>query len=160
GNNVRLASKLIGWDIEIMTPAELDEAINRAEHWFRQIPGVTDKVVEVLIKEGFLCYGDLAVLDATQLANLTGVTQQEAAATLSFAEEAAKPVEAEARAKFGADLEPSDVPVPSEPELVFPGALEKACGVILALIGIVLVPGSFVLYLGNRTGFFPTFPFA
>jgi N utilization substance protein A len=158
--NVRLASKLIGRDIEIMTPAELNEAIGSAENWFRQIPGVTDKVVEVFIKEGFLSYDDLTFLEAAQLADMAGVTQQEAAAMLSFAEEAAQRVEAEADAKVGADLEPRDVPAPSEPELVFPGALEKACGVILALIGIVLVPGSFVLYLGNRTGFFPTFPFA
>jgi N utilization substance protein A len=168
GINVRLASKLIGWDIEIMTPAELDEAIGRAEHWFLQIPGVTDKAVDACIKEGFLSYDDLTFLEATQLANLTGVTQQQAAAMLSFAEEAAERLEreegwprrAEAQAKIGADLEPRDVPAPSEPELVFPGALEKGCGVILALIGIVLIPCSFVLYLGNRTGFFPTFPFA
>jgi transcription antitermination factor NusA-like protein len=160
GTNVRLASKLIGWDIEIMTPAELNEVIGRAENWFRQIPGVTDKVVEVFIKEGFLSYDDLTFLKAAQLANMAGVTQQEARAMLSFAEQAAQRVEAEAQAEVGADLEPRDVPAPSEPELVFPGALEKSCGVILALIGIVLVPGSFVLYLGNRTGFFPTFPFA
>ena len=30
GQNVRLASKLCGWDIEIMTQEELDESIDRA----------------------------------------------------------------------------------------------------------------------------------
>ena len=41
GQNVRLASKLVGWDIEIMTHDELNEGIERAEGWFRQIPDVT-----------------------------------------------------------------------------------------------------------------------
>ena len=36
GQNVRLASKLVGWDIEIMTHDELNEGIERAEGWFRQ----------------------------------------------------------------------------------------------------------------------------
>ena len=30
GQNVRLASKLVGWDIEIMTAEELDEVIDKA----------------------------------------------------------------------------------------------------------------------------------
>src|SRR6202011_3185089 len=39
GQNVRLASKLVGWDIEIMTHDELNESIDRAVGWFKQIPG-------------------------------------------------------------------------------------------------------------------------
>src|SRR6516225_7824676 len=39
GQNVRLASKLVGWDIEIMTHDELTEGIDRATHWFLRIPG-------------------------------------------------------------------------------------------------------------------------
>ena len=38
GQNVRLASKLVGWDIEIMTHDELAEALERAERWFGQLP--------------------------------------------------------------------------------------------------------------------------
>jgi N utilization substance protein A len=157
GINVRLATKLSGWDIELMTQAELEEAISRAENWFRQIPGATDKVVEICIKEGFLSYDDLTFLDAAQLANLTGVTAQHAAAMLSFAEEAAQRVEAETRAKMEEDHSLRHAPGLEE---VTPGALQTASGVVLVMIGIVVVLGGFVLYLGNRTGLFPTFPFA
>src|SRR3954470_1789596 len=59
GQNVRLASKLVGWDIEIMTHDELNEGIERAENWFLQIPNVTPEQVEVFIEEGFLSYDDL-----------------------------------------------------------------------------------------------------
>src|SRR5205085_9971818 len=44
GQNVRLASKLVGWDIEIMTLDELNESIERAVGWFNQIPGVTEEM--------------------------------------------------------------------------------------------------------------------
>src|SRR5437667_2235457 len=59
GQNVRLASKLVGWDIEIMTMDELNEGIARAEGWFTQIPNVTTEMVERFIEEGFLSYDDL-----------------------------------------------------------------------------------------------------
>ena len=36
GQNVRLASKLVGWDIEIMTAEELDELIEKAVKAFDQ----------------------------------------------------------------------------------------------------------------------------
>src|SRR5204863_8795671 len=50
--HVRLASKLVGWDIEIMTHDELNEALERAEGWFKQIPAATDEPVEAFIEEG------------------------------------------------------------------------------------------------------------
>ena len=49
GQNVRLASKLVGWDIEIMTHDELNEGIERAEGWFRQLPAVEDAQVEAFL---------------------------------------------------------------------------------------------------------------
>ena len=39
GQNVRLASKLCGWDIEIMTREELDEQIERAVGGFSALDG-------------------------------------------------------------------------------------------------------------------------
>ncbi|MBV8319029.1 MAG: transcription termination factor NusA, partial [Planctomycetaceae bacterium] len=78
GQNVRLASKLVGWDIEIMTHDELNEGIEKAENWFRQIPHVTDELVEAYIEEGFLSYDDLTFLEPAQLAELAGITEEQA----------------------------------------------------------------------------------
>jgi N utilization substance protein A len=105
GQNVRLASKLVGWDIEIMTHDELNEGIERAENWFRQIPEVTDELVEVFIEEGFLSYDDLTFLEAAQLAELAGVTEDQADAMIAFAEEAALRVEEETKAAKAAEAE-------------------------------------------------------
>jgi N utilization substance protein A len=97
GQNVRLASKLVGWDIEIMTHDELNEGIEKAENWFRQIPGVTDELVEAFIEEGFLSYDDLTYLEPAQLAELAGIEEGLAEEMIAFAEEAAERVEEETR---------------------------------------------------------------
>src|SRR5713226_5617216 len=104
GQNVRLASKLVGWDIEIMTHDELNEGIERAEGWFRSIPGVSEELVEAFIEEGFLSYDDITFLEPAQLGELAGVTEEQADEMIAFAEEAAEQVEEETRlAKEAAD---------------------------------------------------------
>jgi transcription termination/antitermination protein NusA len=109
GQNVRLASKLVGWDIEIMTHDEYGSGIERAEGWFRQIPGATDQMVESLIEEGFLSYDDLTFLEADQLAELAGVPEETAEEMIIYAEEAAERVGEEARAAREAGLEEAPV---------------------------------------------------
>jgi N utilization substance protein A len=102
GQNVRLASKLVGWDIEIMTHDELNEGIERAVNWFSEVPNVSEELVEAFIEEGFLSYDDLTFLEPAELAELAGVTEEQAAEMIDFAEAAAETVEAEPKvAKTG-----------------------------------------------------------
>jgi N utilization substance protein A len=96
GQNVRLASKLVGWDIEIMTHDELNTGIERAENWFSQIPGVTPELVEAFIEEGFLSYDDLTFLEPAELGELAGISEDQAEEIIAFAEDAAEQVEREA----------------------------------------------------------------
>src|SRR5438105_1261120 len=105
GQNVRLASKLVGWDIEIMTHDELARSIERAEGWFRQIPGVADETVEKFIEEGFLSYDDLTFLEPAQLGELIGVTEEQADDMILFAEEAAERVGEDNRAAKALEAE-------------------------------------------------------
>jgi N utilization substance protein A len=93
GQNVRLASKLVGWDMEIMTEEELSESIGKAEGYFKIIPGMTDELVEVLISEGFLSYDDLTFQEPTDLAEMLSITVDDANNIISFAEEAAAELE-------------------------------------------------------------------
>src|SRR6266849_6025323 len=119
GQNVRLASKLVGWDIEIMTHDALNEGIEKAENWFRQIPNVTDELVEAFIEEGFLSYDDLTFLEPAQLAELAGITEEQAEEVIAFAEEGSERVEeatrlareAEAEAQAHAAVEQAAHPV-------------------------------------------------
>src|SRR5205807_8692514 len=97
GQNVRLASKLVGWDIEIMTHDELNESIDRAVGWFSAVPNVSEELVEAFIEEGFLSYDDLTFLEPAQLGELAGVTEDQAEEMILFAEEAAERVEEEVK---------------------------------------------------------------
>ncbi len=121
GQNVRLASKLVGWDIEIMTHDELNEGIERAEGWFLQIPGVQPEQVEAFIEEGFLSYDDLTFLEPAELAELAGVTEEQAEEMIAYCEEAAERVEEETRklkeeeaAARAAAPPPAPKPTPAE----------------------------------------------
>jgi N utilization substance protein A len=88
-----LASKLVGWDIEIMTNEELDESLARAEGWFSDIPGVSPEMIEAFITEGFLSYRDLTFFEPTELAEMTGITQEAAEEIIDYAEQRADEIE-------------------------------------------------------------------
>jgi len=93
GQNVRLASKLVGWDIEIMTIEELNESVERADRWFKGIPGVPDEAVERFIEEGFLSYDDLTFIEPAEMAEMTGMDEDSCAGLIEYAEEMALKIE-------------------------------------------------------------------
>jgi N utilization substance protein A len=105
GQNVRLASKLVGWDIEIMTHEEYNEEIDKAVGWFAELPGINDEQVEAFIEEGFLSFDDLTFLEPAQLAELGGMTEEQAEEVIAYAEEAAERVEEETRLAKEAEAE-------------------------------------------------------
>jgi len=85
--NVRLASKLVGWDIEIMTHDELGEALERAERWFGQLPHASAELTGALIEEGFLSYNDITCTDAAGLAEFSGLNEEQSDEVVMYAEE-------------------------------------------------------------------------
>ncbi|HSQ58445.1 MAG TPA: transcription termination factor NusA, partial [Gemmata sp.] len=87
GQNVRLASKLVGWDIEIMTHDELAEALERAERWFGQLPHASPELSNALIDQGFLSYNDITCTDAEGLAEFSGLTLEQSDEVVMYAEE-------------------------------------------------------------------------
>ena len=89
GQNVRLASKLCGWDIEIMTRDELDQQIERAVTGFSSIEGLDESVAERLVGEGFLSYDDLSVIEPEDLMEMGGLTAETVDAIVAEAEKRA-----------------------------------------------------------------------
>ena len=87
GQNVRLASKLVGWDIEIMTAEELDEVIEKAVKAFEKIDAVDTELAERLVEQGILSYDDLSVMEITDLVNtIEGLTEEQAVEIVARAE--------------------------------------------------------------------------
>ena len=91
GQNVRLASKLVGWDIEIMTSEELDEVIEKAVGSFTKIDGVDSDLANRLVEQGILSYDDLSVMEITDLVNtIEGLDEEFAERVTKRAEELAE----------------------------------------------------------------------
>jgi N utilization substance protein A len=96
GQNVRLASKLCGWDIEIMTQEELDQQIERATAGFSSIEGMDESLAERLVGEGFLSYDDLSVIEPDDLMEMGGLSAEAVDAIVAEAERRATMAEAAA----------------------------------------------------------------
>lgn len=95
GQNVRLASKLVGWDIEVMTQSELDEQLDKTVEAFSTIPGVSEELAESLVSQGFFSYYDLSVIEPDQLAELGGLSAEQCEQIVNVADRESERVEAE-----------------------------------------------------------------
>jgi N utilization substance protein A len=127
GQNVRLASKLCGWDIEIMTREELDQQIERAIAGFSSIEGLDESVAERLVGEGFLSYDDLSVIEPDDLMEMGGLTaeavdaivaeaeKRAAMAEVAAADERRKQRELDRVAKATADADAADALAAAQP---------------------------------------------
>jgi len=87
GQNVRLASKLCGWDVEIMTRDELDADLEKAVEGYALIEGVTPELADLLVGEGFLSFDDLSIIEPNDLMQIGDITMEEAEVIIAQAEE-------------------------------------------------------------------------
>lgn len=99
GQNVRLASKLCGWDIEIMTAPELERQIERAMEAFLQIDGMTEEVAQQLVEQGYLSFDDLSVIEPEALIEMGGYSEDQVNSIVEQAEDRASEQEAEEEAR-------------------------------------------------------------
>lgn len=93
GQNVRLASKLCGWDIEIMTGGELEEQIERAVMGFSQIEDVSEEIAQSLVEQGYLSYDDLSVIEPDVFMEMSGLSAEQVDRIVEVAEEMAEEAE-------------------------------------------------------------------
>jgi transcription termination/antitermination protein NusA len=90
GQNVRLASQLTGWQIDIMTESQDSERRQRefAERTalFQEALDVDEVIAQLLVTEGFATVEDVAYVDASEIADIEG-----------FDEDTAEEIQARAR---------------------------------------------------------------
>ncbi|MHC4713383.1 MAG: transcription termination factor NusA [Planctomycetota bacterium] len=78
GQNVRLASRLSGWDIEIVSKLQLAERATESITELSSIPEVDDKLARSLYNEGFESLQDIADAGEQRLAGIAVVGPQKA----------------------------------------------------------------------------------
>lgn len=86
GQNVRLASKLVGWDIEVMTRDELNEQLEKSVAAFSQVPHITEELAENLVSQGFFSFYDLSVIEPDQLEEMSGLTSEQVDEIVAYAD--------------------------------------------------------------------------
>ncbi len=82
GQNVRLASQLTGWDIDILTEAEESERRQKefAERtqMFMEALDVDEVIAQLLVTEGFASVEEVAFVDADEIAQIEGFDENTA----------------------------------------------------------------------------------
>lgn len=103
GQNVRLASQLIGWDIDILTEQEESERrqkeFSERSALFMNALDVDEMVAQLLASEGFSSIEELAYIELDEIASIQGFDSETAAEIQNRAIEYLNAVEAEQDAK-------------------------------------------------------------
>ncbi len=98
GQNVRLAARLTGWDIDILTPAEYNKGLDEMEKALKSIAGVEDVFLDKLLAMGIISLADLEEVGIEPLINDLGLTEEKAKEIVEVAAREAKRLAEEAAA--------------------------------------------------------------
>ena len=104
GQNVRLAARLTGWDIDILTPPEYNKGVERLAGCLKDIEGVDDTFVDRLLALGIISVLDLEEVGENPLVEELGVEKPLAERVVSAAIEEAKLIASEKEKKQAEDL--------------------------------------------------------
>ena len=99
GQNVRLASQLTGWDIDILTEQEEQERrkkeFEERTALFQEALDVDEVIAQLLVTEGFATIEEIAFVDSTEVSNIEGFDENFAAEIQTRAKEYLERKEAE-----------------------------------------------------------------
>ncbi len=95
GQNVRLAARLTDWDIDILTPEEYNQEVERLTAGLKDIEGLDDTFIDKLIALGIISVLDLAEIGKDPLVKEIGLSPEMAEKVIHLAEDLAKKQTAE-----------------------------------------------------------------
>jgi N utilization substance protein A len=99
GQNVRLAARLTGWDIDILTPAEFQAGVQRLDQTLKSIEGVVQEMVDKTIAMGLIDVRDIEEVGKEPLMQELGLEEGLAQKLVDRCAEEAKIVAVEQEAK-------------------------------------------------------------
>jgi N utilization substance protein A len=100
GQNVRLAARLTGWDIDILTPTEFNTGLDTLEKALREVAGVDSTIVDQVIAMGMVNVLDVEEVGPEPLINELKIDRELAQkVVVRCAEEAKRVAEQQAAAK-------------------------------------------------------------
>ncbi len=111
GQNVRLASKLTGWHLDVNSETQYNDAMQKGYESLVQIPGVGPSMADALFEKGLYSAEELANAAIEDLIEVRGIGEDKANLIVAGAQEwvdaapEREAAEAEARAKAEAEAE-------------------------------------------------------
>lgn len=92
GQNVRLAARLTGWDIDILTPEEFNKGLETLQQTLLQVEGITEQMVDRLAALGMVSVFDIEEVGAEVLATELEIPAEAAQRAVELASVKAKEV--------------------------------------------------------------------
>jgi N utilization substance protein A len=115
GQNVRLAARLAGWDIDILTPDEYNQGIERLTNCVKSVADADDTIVDKLIALGVISVPDLDDVGVEPLINELKIDSDIAERLTAAAAEEVKRLAAESKEnKADKELSPQTKAVDKE----------------------------------------------
>src|SRR4051812_27886716 len=99
GQNVRLAARLTGWDVDILTPKEFQAGVQRLDQTLKGIEGFPPEVVDKAIALGLIDVRDIEEVGMGPLTEELGLPEELAQRVMAKCSEVAKVVAVEQAAK-------------------------------------------------------------
>src|SRR3954469_12897052 len=99
GQNVRLAARLTGWDIDILTPTEFQAGVQRLEETLKGIEGVSGEMVDKCIALGLIDVRDIEEVGMGPLMEEVGMSEELATKVMEVCSQVAKVVAVEQEEK-------------------------------------------------------------
>jgi len=129
GQNVRLASKLTGWKIDIKSETKMEKISNEILERFRGLPHIGDVASRILYNEGFRSIKEVAEVDPEELAKVLEIEKEKA---IEIVESAHRMIQKEEDTKVAQE----GIQVTGDPSLdpvdQIEGVGEKTAGILKA----------------------------
>jgi N utilization substance protein A len=90
GQNVRLASRLVGWKIDVKSESKYSKSLKEGYLSLLRIPGVGEITASLLHEAGYTSAQEVAETNLEELIQSTNLTEKKAAALIAAAQEMAK----------------------------------------------------------------------
>jgi N utilization substance protein A len=87
GQNVRLASRLVGWRIDVKNESKYQRSLKNGYQSLLRLPGVSETTADLLFEAGYGSAGDITEVPPEQLAMVEGITEEKAAQLWAAAKE-------------------------------------------------------------------------
>jgi transcription termination/antitermination protein NusA len=124
GQNVRLASKLAGWKIDIKSESRMEKISNEIFERFKDLPHIGDVHSRILYNEGFRSIKEVAEVDPEELARVLEIEKEKAFEVVESALQMGQKEVGTTRFREGTEVSQKSAPSPGGPAFDPVGQIE------------------------------------